>query len=369
MSAWCVRPWVKVESRAVTRSRLVIASCAALALSAMGCGDDAAPGSMTTPDAGGPRPPRECPPGPNVCACADNGPPDLSRAEEGMATATSDDRQQAALIRTNYWRTAAGLPPVNADERLEQAATAHSTFMSQNPSSCWPGAHFENAGSCMGYTGRSPADRVTATGYRLSASSEVINWEPTPQRAIDGWIWTVYHRAPFQDPSYSEVGFAAVAGRPGDSRRFHNTMEFARPAGGSAQPQTDVSVFPPPGTTGAPTYFQGNLEGPTPPTPATGRWPSGTVISLMFHTNTFTITSHKLYDGQCQEVAHSTFRSSRLGDGVVADSQPDAQNGNPRFVFLYGDARLQTNTQYTVEVRGTVNGEAWSRVWAFTTSP
>ncbi len=342
-----------------------------IALVAAGCGDDATPTQTPptpTPDAGR-QPPRECPPGPNVCACADNGPPDFSQAEAGRATDTSDSAQQAALVRTNYWRTAAGLSPINANALLEQAAMAHSTFMAQNAASCWPGAHFENEPGCMGYTGRTPFERVGATGYRASASGEVINWEATPTRSIDGWIWTVYHRTPFQDPSYTETGFAAAPGRPGDSRRFHNTMEFARPQGGTAGTLTDVSLFPPPGTTGVPFQFQGNLEGPTPPTPATGRWPSGTVISMMFPTNDFSITTHKLYDGQCQEVAHSTFRSSRATASTVSDAQADTNNSNPRFVFLYGDTRLASNTQYTVELRGTLNGAPWSRVWAFTTTP
>ncbi len=286
-----------------------------------------------------------------------------------MASESSSESQQAALIRTNYWRTAAGLAPLNANAQLEQAAMAHSTFMASNAASCWPGAHFENQAGCNGFTGRAPIDRVNATGYRASAEGEVINWEATVPRAIDGWIWTVYHRTPFQDPTFTETGFAAAPGMPGDSRRFHTTMEFARPQGASSSALTDVSVFPPPGTTGVPTAFQGNLEGPTPPTPATGRWPSGTVISLMFPTNEFTIETHKLYDGQCQEVAHSTFRSSRAAASTVADAQPDTNNSNPRFVFLYGDVRLTTNTQYTVEMRGTLNGAAWSRVWAFTTSP
>ncbi len=348
------------------KPRLLALSVAALALA--GCGDDT---QTPAADAGADvrRGPPECPPGGNVCGCADEGPPDFSRAESGTPTDTSDERQRAALIRTNYWRTAAGLEPIHANAQLETAAMAHSTFMATNPSSCWPGAHYENAGSCMGYTGRTPFDRIGAAGYRAAAAGEVINWESTPERAIDGWIWTVYHRTPFQDPTYTEAGFAAAPGRPGDPRRFHNTMEFGRSAGMNAPALADVSVFPPPGTTNVPTAFQGNLEGPTPPTPATGAWPSGQVISLMFPSTNFTIETHRLLDGECNPVDHSTFRAARVADGVVADSRADANNSNARFVFLYGDRRLANNTRYTVEIRGTLNGAPWYRVWAFTTAP
>lgn len=331
-----------------------------------GCGGDdpGAPAPMTTPDAGRPAP-RACPPGPNVCACADDGPADFSRAEAGMASAMSTPDQQAALVRTNHWRTAAGLPPLDADERLEQAAVAHSRFMATNPSSCWPGAHNEVA-SCMGFTGTGPGQRITAAGYRPATAGEVINWESSPQRSIDGWIWTVYHRTPFQDPAFTQVGFGVVQSTVGATRR-NNTMEFARPAGASPQALTDVSLFPPPGTANVPTFFQGNLEGPTPPVPqSTRRWPSGTVISLMFPTSNFSVETHRLYDGQCQEVVHSAFRAAGAN---VADAADDSNNRNPRFVFLYADARMRQNTRYTVEVRGALNGEPWSRVWAFTTSP
>lgn len=150
--------------------------------------------------------------------------------------------------------------------------------------------------------------------------------------------------------------------------RINNTMEFARAQGQPPQAMADPSVFPPPGTELVPTGFQGNLEGPTPPVPlTTRRWPSGQVVSVMFPTTAFTLTTHKLYDGMCREVVHSTFRAANAPE--VADSMPDPNNRNPRFVFLYADSRLQGNTRHTVELRGTLSGAPWSRVWAFTTSP
>ncbi len=344
--------------------RLRVTSAALVAAALAGCGDDTTPTGGGTPD-GGRRPPPECPPGPNVCGCADNGPADFSRAMSGMATASADEAQREALVRTNHWRTAAGVPAVNGNAQLEQAATAHSRFMATNPSSCWPGAHYENAGSCAGFTGRTPGERIMAAGYRPAAAGEVINWNASAQSSIDGWIWTVYHRTPFQDPGYTEVGFAMVRDARG---RANNTMEFARAAGTPAPALTDVSVFPPPGADYVPAAFQGNLEGPTPPVPTSTRaWPSGQVVSLMFPTNTFTITSHRLLDGRCNEVTHSTFRAPNAPS--VADSQPDSNNRNPRFVFLYADRRLEAATRYTVEVRGTVNDAPWHRVWSFTTSP
>lgn len=334
----------------------------AAAATLVACGEDPGPTPTANPDGGRP-PPRECPPGPNVCACADEGPPDFSRETSGRPTEGSDEAQRQALVRTNRWRTAAGLPPLHANAQLEQAAVAHSRFMAGNPANCYPGAHSQVEAGCMGFTGATPFVRINATGYRFAAAGEVINWEPTPTRAIDGWIWTVYHRTPFQDPTYTEVGFGAVR-----SARSNNTMEFGRAQGMAPQSLTEPSLFPPPGTADVPAAFQGNLEGPTPPVPRSTRaWPSGAVVSVMFPSVNFTIATHKLYDGMCREVVHSAFRAPNAPE--VADAAADSNNRNPRFVFLYGDARLQPGTRYTVELRGTLEGAPWARVWAFTTSP
>lgn len=323
---------------------------AALALGA--CSDDAI--NNTNPGDGGTR----CE---GLCGCAQAGPPDITRAGSGMPAASSSDDQRAALQRANMWRTSAGLAPLNANAELEQAATAHSQFMVSNPSSCWPGAHNEvmNA-SCRGFTGAAPGARATAAGYRPAALGEVINWESTPAASIDGWIWTVYHRFPFVNPDYTEVGFAAVPGTFSGRRTNFNTMEFARPSGAAAGVLAEPAVFPPPGQTGVPVLFRGNLEGPTPPLPATGRWPSGPVITVTFPTQEFELTVHKVYDVACTEVPSSYFTARTSTDSNV-------RNLARRIAFFYPDAPLAASSEYTVEVRGTVDGQPWSRVWRFTT--
>lgn len=326
-----------------------------LALGAAGlfgaCSDDVG-GNGGTPDGGA-----RCE---GVCGCALAGPPDITRAGAGTPADSSSDDQRAALQRTNLWRTSAGLAPLNAHALLEQAATAHSEFMVGNPSSCWPGAHNEVM-SCRGYTGAGPGARATAAGYRPAALGEVINWESTPAASIDGWIWTVYHRFPFVNPEYTEVGFAAVEGTLGGRRTSFNTMEFARPSGVSAPALAEPAVFPPPGQTDVPVLFRGNLEGPMPPLPATGRWPSGPVITVTFPSQEFELTVHKIYDVSCAEVPSSYFTARTSDDSNV-------RNLARRIAFFYPDEPLAASSEYTVEARGTVDGQPWSRVWRFTTA-
>lgn len=321
-------------------------------LSPLGCGGDPSP-TGANPDAGPPR----CT-GSNPRACAERGPVDFSHEGEGAASESSTDDQRAALLRSNHWRTAAGLPPVNAHAQLEAAALAHSQFMANNASQCYPGAHNEvqNA-SCRGFTGATPGARVTAAGYRASASAEVINFERTPVASIDGWVWTVYHRFPFVDPNYSEVGWASARAASGGNT--NNTMEFARAGSGPALDH--VVVFPFPGQTDVPTTFQGNLEGPTPPVPeSTHRWPSGTVITLTFPSTNFTVTSHRILDDDDMPVAHSFFTAATSTDASVRQLAT-------RIAFMYPDAPLRAGIEYLVEVHATVAGEDWSKTWAFTT--
>ncbi len=319
----------------------------------VGCGDEAG-GTRPTPDAGS-----RCE---GLCGCAQAGPPDITRAGSGMPAESSTDDQRAALQRANLWRTSAGLAPLNAHALLEQAATAHSEFMVGNASSCWPGAHNEvMSASCRGFTGAAPGARATAAGYRPAALGEVINWESTPAAAIDGWIWTVYHRFPFVNPDYTEVGFAAVPGTFSGRRTNFNTMEFARPSGEPTAVLTEPAVFPPPGQSDVPVLFRGNLEGPTPPLPATGRWPSGPVITVTFPSTEFELTVHKIYDVSCAEVPSSYFTARTSTDSNV-------RNLARRIAFFYPDEPLAASSEYTVEARGTVDGQPWSRVWRFTTA-
>ena len=101
-------------------------------------------------------------------------------------------------------------------------------------------------------------------------------------------------------------------------------------------------------------------EGPTPPLPATGRWPSGPVITVTFPSQEFELTVHKVYDASCAEVPSSYF-SARTSD------DPNVRSLARRIAFFYPDAPLAASSEYTVEARGTVDGQAWSRVWRFTT--
>jgi hypothetical protein len=219
----------------------------------------------------------------------------------------------------------------------------------------------------MGFTGRDPGARLTAAGYAWRAYSEVIDWEDTPARAVDGWIWTVYHRKPFFRWEFVHVGYGRANGPYNGRTAFHNVMDLAAPRSGrTGTRHATFAVFPVPGQTDVPTGFRGDLEGPSPPAPGTlGAWPrgwsSGTVISAHFNDSNFTITSHELFKSdpagnRCDPVEHTMI--SAANDMNLRNS-PD--------VFLYANAELSAQTEYVVRLRGTLGGENFERIWAFTT--
>jgi hypothetical protein len=218
----------------------------------------------------------------------------------------------------------------------------------------------------MGFTGVGPGDRLTAAGYSWGNVSEVINWEADPQHAVDGWIWTVYHREPFLNYQLIETGFAETSGTLGGRPSQFNVMDWAAPLGSNGNPPPDPIVFPVPGQTGVPNSFAGYLEGPTPPSPTgTNPWPSGvhsgTVVSIHFPGMNRTITDHHIFynaGGACMDTPH-TYVASETDTTLNRFMSPD--------VFMYANQPLQGGTEYVVQVTGTVNGNPWTRAWAFST--
>jgi uncharacterized protein YkwD len=304
----------------------------------------------------------------NPCSCADRGPPDFSHENEGAQPPVGDQRQHDALVRANHWRTAAGLAPLNGNAQIQQAATAHASYLAtDDQQTCWPNPHQESS-SCAGYTGTNMGDRMTSAGYEWTRASEVINWEDSANAAVDGWIWTVYHRQSFMDYRMLDTGYAYHDGTFGGRPATHNVMDFGAPRSGDAHAPNGPVVFPVPGLTGVPAAFRGDLEGPTPPAPGggTGAWPrgvsSGTVVSMHFPGDAWTVTEHHLFstaNGACTEVEHTY---------ISKDNDPNLNRGTPsNDVFLYANEPLAAATEYVASISGTWNGQAFTRTWAFTT--
>jgi uncharacterized protein YkwD len=289
-------------------------------------GTNGAAGSSGAAGSPGPTSPAECP-----------APPD------GTAAAAI-----TALNAVNQLRVPAGAGCATFSQPIADGATKHCDYYAANSSNqmCIADPHSEVM-SCTGFTGKSFGDRVKAAGYTGSPAFEVMAFVNNPQSAVSTWVNSVWHRIPIMSPWVTELGYGAAA--------RCDTIDFGR---GKPLPDTTLVVYPYDGQTGLPTSFDGSHEGPMPPIPATGKWPSGPPISLYAKKATF--TDHVLTkDGDTTPISHVW----------LAPASVDAQFKNflTDVVFMYSDAPLAAATKYRVHIKGTFVGGALDREWTFTT--
>jgi hypothetical protein len=278
-------------------------------------------------------------------------------SNDGSKDSTSDagsqppTEQEVALARVNAWREQAGFAPLVGNEKLHKAADNHAKFVATNPRSCAPGLHDE-VESCAGYTGASPGDRMHTVGYNWSTYLEAMNGgEGSPEAAVDGWLWTVYHRLVLFWPDITEGGFSC--------QNDICVLDVARPSGTSAPSVSEPIVFPTPDMSDVPRGWDGSTELPTPPAPSHG-WPSGPVVSLHFP-QVWTIETATL----ARSDALDTHLPIQL---LTPETDSNLPNISTADAFLYAESPLDGNTSYTVRVEGTVNSTAWSKTWSFTTT-
>ena len=130
--------------------------------------------------------------------------------------------ERAVLDATNAVRAQAGLPPLQADPRLVQAAREHSANMARHNTI----GHTLDQGTFV--------DRMRRAGYVHTAAGEnCAQGQPTPDAAVQSWMQSPGHRANLLSPKYTEIGIGIQAGAGG--QKFY-TQLFARPGGAAAGP-------------------------------------------------------------------------------------------------------------------------------------
>jgi uncharacterized protein YkwD len=115
----------------------------------------------------------------------------------------------ACLI--NEERASYGVPPVQPNASLRQAALSHTAEMVSQ-------GYFEHTSPA----GITFVDRIAATGYTHGARSwdvgENLVWGTgplsTPQALVTAWMNSPPHRENLLRPAFRELGVAAVAGTP-----------------------------------------------------------------------------------------------------------------------------------------------------------
>ncbi|HYY70012.1 MAG TPA: CAP domain-containing protein [Terriglobales bacterium] len=107
--------------------------------------------------------------------------------------------EQELFRMINRDRTQAGVPELQWNEWLAQAARKHAAEMARRGqlSHQFPGE---------------PAmrDRIAATGLRFNASAENVAFAPDAAQINDEWMRSPGHRANILDPKYNAIGVAVV---------------------------------------------------------------------------------------------------------------------------------------------------------------
>jgi uncharacterized protein YkwD len=261
----------------------------------------------------------------------------------------SPDPVRQAVERINDYRAIAGVPPVERQTTIVQAAQNHANYYLQNlnDSSAWSyGVHGEVADK-PGYTGQWPTDRVRATGYtHFGGASEVMHYLGNPTASVDSWIAGVYHRVILLDAEARHAGYgygqAAVdvvnlGFEPGDSGVWSPITPYPL-------------VYPADEQTGVPTGW-GGLENPDPLPPGAST-PVGYPVTLQGINGTLTVTWAEL----------------QTASGQVVTVHPNPSHCQEYNCFaLIAVAPLNADTTYTTHAQGTVDGVAFDRTWSFTT--
>lgn len=141
--------------------------------------------------------------------------------------------EQAAFRLLNADRAGQSAGALTADDRLHNAARAHSQDMASNN-------FFDHTGS----NGSSAGDRITAGGYKFASWGEnIAAGQETAADVITAWLKSPAHRDNMRDPSFTDVGIGLAEAKSNADFSSYWTMVLA--SGDSASNGLPVAGIPP----------------------------------------------------------------------------------------------------------------------------
>ncbi|MFP8904373.1 CAP domain-containing protein [Streptomyces atacamensis] len=119
-------------------------------------------------------------------------------------TTPTDDAAARVVELVNSERSKAGCAPVKANEKLAEAARAHSRDMADHRNM-----------SHTGSDGSGPGDRITRAGYEWRTYGENVAYGyRTPESVMNGWMSSPGHKRNILNCSFEEIGVGLA--QPGD---------------------------------------------------------------------------------------------------------------------------------------------------------
>lgn len=141
-----------------------------------------------------------------------------TKGEATAGLAAVDASVQLALTRINELRRQAGAPPLTLSAQLVAAAQGHANDMAAK-------GYFSHTSQ----DGRTPAQRINATGYSFTTYGENIAWGYANwNAALTAWMGSAGHRANLLSTRFLHVGLGAKS-------RYY-VADFAAQRGGPATP-------------------------------------------------------------------------------------------------------------------------------------
>ncbi|MEE9398310.1 MAG: CAP domain-containing protein [Methylococcales bacterium] len=167
-------------------------------------------------------------------------PSDMLVVEESLAyLVESSDLvpfEQEVLNLVNEERTIRNLGTLTEDSKLTSAARSHSQDMAQQ-------GYFSHTG----LDGRSPFQRITATGYQYNSAGENIAFGyQSPQAVMNGWINSSGHKANILGSNFCDIGIGYAANGHYWTQSFGRKQGLSQcPASTPNAPDTPVTPNPP----------------------------------------------------------------------------------------------------------------------------
>ena len=251
----------------------------------------------------------------------------------------------------NYRRSQVGLSPLARSSLIDSAAQGHTSYLNTNNLV----AHEQVVGKA-GFTGVSPYDRITKSGYAItSVWGEVIAGVATNSGfyMAENLITAIYHRFVIFEPLFKEGGAGAAVNNSGYA--YFTTDLAGNSRYGAGLPTGQIITYPFNGQAKVASSFSSNEEEPDPV-------PNQDVVG-------YPISVHANFDATLSVTAF-TVRQRGAGTDLTVrllTKSTDPINTSRSVAAIIPLSPLLANTTYDVSFIGKVNSTDATRTWSFTT--
>ncbi len=266
-----------------------------------------------------------------------------------LSPAFAVDETLAVLAEVNLTRQQVGLPALTLNANLNQSAKAHADYLQGSVQTI---SHYETPG-LPGFTGVTPADRMTAAGYGWSSVNEVISGGiASGQSAVRGLVQAIYHRFGILSPDAAEAGIG-VGNAIGKSPTFVINLG-ATWSNAVSMPRGWLGTYPVNGQSDVVRDFFSDTESPD---PITNQNRVGYPVSI--------------HAGAQDILLVSSFTLKPIGGAPLAAQilkYPDDPHVPASAAALVPLVLLEFGTQYQADFSGTLNGQNVTHSWTFKTA-